>query len=259
MRARVLAFVAALICTPAFAQSASGPALALYKAGNYEAAVRAGLAENSENGFTIAARATLADANLRDTPCLECLQRAEGYARRAIALGGRMPESYVYLAAALGHQSRIIGIIRARFANYGDQSREALETALRVRPGFSWALAALGSWNIEVVRVGGSWLGDMFYEASFDKGVRLFRQAIAAEPANLVIHFQFGLAVASYDLDAHRALILSELGIAAGGTPSSAYDAVVRQRAARLRELVAKRDDDAALALVRRYQGYPAD
>jgi hypothetical protein len=259
LRALVFAVALALGCAPAAAQSAAGPALALYKAGQYQAAINAGLAENSENGFTIAARAALAEANLRETPCLECLQRAEGYARRAIAAGGKMPESYVYLAAALGHQSRIIGIIRARLGNYGDQSREALETALRLRPNFSWALAALGSWNIEVVRVGGSWLGDMFYEASFDKGVGLFRRAIAAEPANLVIHFQFALAVAAYDFDGQRPLIMSELTTAAGGTPSSAYDAVVKQRAARLKTLVEKRDDDAALALVRKFQGYPDD
>jgi hypothetical protein len=257
VRASLLAFLLALVCIPAVAQTASGPALALYKAGDYQGAARAGLAENNENGFAIAARATLAEANLRDTPCLECLKQAEDYARRAIAAGGKMPESYVYLAAALGHQSRIIGIVRSRLANYGDQSRTALETALRLRPNFSWALAAMGSWNIEVVRIGGGWLGNIFYEASFDQGVRLFRRGIAAEPANLVIHFQFALALAAYDLDGQRALVRSELAAAAGGTPSSAYDGVIKQRAARLTDVLARGDDDAVLTLVRKYQGYP--
>ena len=130
---------------------ASGPALAFYKSGNYQAAIKAGLAENNENGFALAARATLAEETLGDKPCMECLKRAEGYARRAIAAGGRMPESYVYLAAALGHQSRIIGTIRAGMSDYGEQSRDALNTALKINPNFSWALAAMGGWNIEVV------------------------------------------------------------------------------------------------------------
>jgi hypothetical protein len=258
MRALVFAFV---LLVPAFAwaQLASGPALQLYKAGNYEAAIKAGVAENNENGFAIAARATLADANLRDAPCMECLKRGEALARRAIAAGGKLPESYVYLTASLGHQSRIIGTLRAGLSKYGTQTREALNTALRINPNFSWALAAMGGWNIEVVRVGGSWLGDMFYDASFDKGVGFFRKAVAAEPTNLVIHFQFAISVASYDLDGQRALVTSELTAAANGTPASAYDAVIKQRAVRLKELVAKRDDDAAIALVRKYQGYPAN
>jgi hypothetical protein len=257
MRALVYAFVAVLMSTAAFAQGASGPALALYKAGNYAAAVKAGLAENTENGSAIAARATLAEANLRDAPCLECLQRGEDYARRAIAAGGKMPESYVYLAAALGHQSRIIGVIRARLGNYPKQAKDALDTAQRIDPNFSWTLAALGGWNIEVVRMGGTWLGNMFFDASFDKGVGLFRRAIAAEPTNLVIHFQFALAVAAYDLDGQRALVNAELAAAASGTPSSAYDSAVKARAARLKDLIAKGNDDASLALVHKFQGYP--
>lgn len=257
MRALVYAFVVALVCTSAAAQTASGPALAFYKSGNYQAAIKAGLAENNENGFALAARAALAEETLGDKPCMECLKRAEGYARRAIAAGGRMPESYVYLAAALGHQSRIIGTIRAGMSDYGEQSKDALNKALRINPNFSWALAAMGGWNIEVVRVGGSWLGDMFYDATFDKGAALFRRGIAAEPTNLVIHFQFALAVAAYDLDGQRALVAAELTAAANGTPSSAYDAAMKLRAAKLRDLLARNADEQVLALVRKYQGYP--
>jgi hypothetical protein len=115
----------------------------------------------------------------------------------------------------------------------------------------------MGSWNIEVVRVGGSWMGDLFYDASVENGIGLFRRAIAAEPTNLVIHFQFALALAAYDLDGQRALVVSELAAAANGTPSSTYDAAIKQRAVRLKDVLARRDDDATLALVRKYQGYP--
>jgi hypothetical protein len=259
MSMRALFCAVVWLCVPAFAlaQTATGAALALYKAGDYAGAVRAGVAENTENGFAVAARATLAEANLREAPCMECLKRGEGFALRAIAAGGKLPESYVYLAAALGYQSRVLGTLRAGFAQYGDRSREALESALRVNPNFSWALAAMGGWNIEVVRVGGSWMGDLFYDASVEKGIGYFRRAIAAEPANLVIHFQLALALAAYDLDGQRTLVTSELAAAAAGTPASAYDAVIKGRAARLKDVLAKHDDEVALALVRKYQGYP--
>jgi hypothetical protein len=256
---RAVMFALALVFAPTivWGQMASGPALVLYKAGDYAGAVRAGLAENSENGFAIAARATLAEANLRPSPCMECLKRSEDYARRAIAAGGKLPESYVYLAAALGHQSRIIGTLRAGFSQYGDRAHEALEKALRIDPNFSWALAAMGGWNIEVVRVGGSWMGGLFYDASVEEGIGLFRRAIAAEPRNLVIRFQFALALAAYDLDGQRALITREVAAAANGAPASAYDAAIKQRALRLKEVLAGGDDDATIALVRKYQGYP--
>jgi len=258
MRALVQAFIAvALIATVAFAQSASGPALELYRAGDYQAAIRAGLAENNENGFDVAARAALAEETLRDSPCLRCLKLAETYARRAIAAGGKMPESYVYLAAALGHEARIVGPIRARLANYPEDAKDALDTAQRVRPNFSWTLAALGGWNIEVVRTGGALLGDLLYDAGFERGVAYFKRAVAAEPSNLVIHFQFALALTAYDLDAQRSIVASELAAAASGTPSSAYDAAIKQRAGTLKEILAKGDDDGVLALVHKYQGYP--
>ena len=194
---------------------------------------------------------------MRDAPCLACLKRAEIYARRAIAAGGKLPESYVYLAAALGHEARIVGMIGARLANYPEQTKDALDTAYRIRPNFGWTLAALGGWNIEVTRSGGRWLADAIYDASFGKGVGYFQRAIAADPGNLAIRFQFALALASYDLDAERGTVARELAAAANGTPASAYDAAIKQRAQKLADLLAKGDDDAVLALVRKYQGYP--
>jgi len=257
VRGLVQALVAVLVGTAAFAQTASTPSLALYKSGDYRGAIRAGLAENDEDGFDVAARAALAEETLRDSPCLECLKRAEGYARRAIAAGGKRPESYVYLAAALGHEARVVGTIAARLANYPEQTKATLDAAYRIRPDFALTLAGLGGWNVEVARTGGRLLAAAFYDASFDKGVEYFRRAVAAEPGNLVIHFQFALALASYDLDAERAAVARELAAAANGTPASAYESAIKQHAQNLADLLAKGDDDAVLTLVHKYQGYP--
>jgi tetratricopeptide (TPR) repeat protein len=253
----MLAAVLVCVSLSAAAEVASGPALALYQQGDYAAAVKAGIAQNDENGFAVAARAELAAENLGDKPCLPCLMRAEGYARRAIAAGGKLPESHVYLAAALGHEARVKGLLHAGLANYAEQSKDAIDAALRIQPNFSWALAALGGWHIEVVRSGGSWLGELFYDASFDKGLAYFERAVAGEPRNPVIHFQFALALASYDLDEQRGRVMKELTQAANGAAVSAYDTAIKQRATRLLALLVKNDDAAVLALVRKYQGYP--
>src|SRR5262245_49979560 len=65
--------------------AADDAALALFDKGEYIAAADAAVAEGSSAGFALAARATLADATLRDMPCFDCLQRAEALARKAIA------------------------------------------------------------------------------------------------------------------------------------------------------------------------------
>lgn len=255
MRALALAFVFALVAASAVAQ-ATDP-FALYKAGDYQGAIRAGLAQNDEAGFGIAARAALAEETLGVSPCLACLKRAEDYARKAIAAGGKIPESYVYLAAALGYQARVMGTLSAGFRGLASEARDTLEKALRVKAEFSWALAALGSWNIEVVHTGGRVLGGLMFDASFDKGLAYFRRAVAADPANLVIHFQFALALASYDLDEQRTAVARELDAAAKGTPTSAYDTEIKRRAATLSSLLAKHEDETVLQLVHKYQGYP--
>ena len=258
MRKVAWAFVLIVLATGASAEVTTGQPIALYKRGDYAGAVRAGLAENTEAGFDVAARAALAEETLRDSPCLECLKRAESYARRAIAAGGKEPESYVYLAAALGHESRIIGVIRARLADYPAQAKSALDTAYSLNPGFSWTLAALGGWNIEVVRMGGSWLGDLMFDASVDKGNGFFHRAIAADPKNVVIHFQFALALAAYDLDGERGIDRERAcGRRRTARRTSAYDVAIKGRARGLVNLLTKGEDEMLLALVHKYQGYP--
>ena len=80
--------VFAFLISPAIAATP----LDLYVAGKYQAAIDAGVAQNSAAGLAMASRAALADAMMHETPCLECLQRAEGFARKAVALDPKLPE-----------------------------------------------------------------------------------------------------------------------------------------------------------------------
>ena len=79
MKAALLALV--LAASPAENNSL----FALYAQGQYDEAMRQGAAAGTAAGFAIAARAAMADAMMRPAPCLECLKRAEAFARRAIA------------------------------------------------------------------------------------------------------------------------------------------------------------------------------
>ena len=123
MRAKRFAFVFL------FAAALSARSLAadiapfdLYKAGRYEDAIKAGEAANTGQGLAVAARAAFAEANLSEMPCMPCLQRVESYARRSIALDAGHPDAFVYLAAALGYQARIVGSIMAQFRHYPEDA-----------------------------------------------------------------------------------------------------------------------------------------
>ncbi len=239
--------------------SAADPApIELYKAGKYEDAIKAGTAQNNAEGYSVAARAELAKEMMRDAPCLSCLQQAEAYARKAIAGDPKRPECRVYLAAALGYKSHIIGTMAARFKGYAEDAKANIDAALASQPGDAWALAALGGWHLAVVEGGGRLLASMTYGASVDKGLKAFNEAMAADPGNIVIRFQYVLSVSAYDRETYAKQIQAALEAAANGQPKTAYDAFTQGRARTLLDTMKRGDWKTYDALVRRYQDYPS-
>lgn len=237
---------------------ASETPLSLYLTGQFARAEAAGVAQNDAEGFAIAARAALADDMMRDQPCLDCLKHAEDLSRRAIAADPKQPEGHIYLAAAIGYEARIIGDLAAQSRGYAGEAKRELDTALAGNPKDAWALAALGSWNIEIVRSAGPALARWLFGANFDTGRQLYDQALALDPGNLVLHYQYALALAAFDISAYRNDVLAELDRAAAETPTSAYESFARGRALELRDALRRGDTADAQRQVRRDQGYPA-
>jgi len=228
-----------------------------YQMGDYQGAVRIGEAANTGPGLAVAARAAFAEANLRDTPCLSCLQQVETLARRSIMLDMTHPEAFVYLAAALGYESRIIGYVRATIEKYPEIAKEAIDHALADDPNDAWSLAALGGWHLEIVRNGGSFIARTLYGARADAGEDAFRRAFAADPGNLVIRLQYVMSSSAYDLNRYRNEIAGQLATIATTEPRTAYEVAMKQRAARLQDLLKSGRDADFLALIKKYQGYP--
>lgn len=254
MKKTTLLLMAALAALPA--RAAETP-YALYAAGKYEAAMKAGAAQNDTQGFTVAARAALADATTRDAPCLDCLKHAEAYARQAVAADARAPEANTFLAVSLGYEARIVGPVFARLHNYPDEAKERLDKALADDPKNVWALGALGGWNIEIVRTGGAYLGNWIYGATEDKGLEAFAQAFRSAPDNLSVRYQYGLSLSGYDADRFQSQILDAFARVGRLTPQTAYERIAQARAAELAALWKKGDRAAFDARVRKYQGYP--
>jgi hypothetical protein len=251
MKRLLIAFL--LIAFPASADTL----FSLYANGDYKEAMRAGAAANSAEGFAIAARAALADATIRPQRCLSCLRRAEDFARRAVAADATQADGHVWLAAALGLEGRIIGVVRARLANSPAEAKEQLDAALKTDPRNAYALAAMGGWHIEIVRAGGSFLARNLYGASEAQGLSLFDSAVKSAPGNVAVRYQIALSLAGYRPDDFRARIAQELQAAIHAVPQTQYEKFIQARAAELLALQETGDAKAFAARVHLFQGYP--
>jgi hypothetical protein len=230
---------------------------AIYASGDYAGAEQAGMSAHSADGYAIAARAAMAEAVLKPSPCLECLKKAEAFARQAVAADPRDADGQIWLAVALGYEARITGIVKARLADAPEQSKAALDAAMQSDPKNPFALSGMGGWNIEIVKGGGSLMARMLYGASESKALQLFDDAAHLAPDNVAVRYQIGLSLAGFDPDKYRARIRSEWTAAIHDTPESAYEKAMQERASRLLAALAKDDSHAFAALVRQYQGYP--
>lgn len=255
MRKAVLLAIVVAAAAPAYGEEL--PSYRLYADGQYEQAIKAGLAESDAQGFSAAARAALADEASRDRPCLECLQTAESYARRAIAANPKLADGHVYLAISLGLESRIEGPVVARLNDYPGQAKDALDAALEDDPKNAWALAALGGWHIEVVRNAGRSLASWFYGASLEKGSDLFQQAFKAAPENVTVRYQYALSLSNYDSVHYRDQIAEALSQVVNGKVGTVYGRLVQKRAGELLDLLKNGDRAVYIARVRKFEGYP--
>jgi len=232
-------------------------AFSLYLAGQFAQAEAAGIKQNDAQGLAVAARAALAEEQMGDTPCLDCLKHAEDLSRRAIAADPKRPEGHIYLAAAIGYQARIIGDLAAQSKGFATLAKHELDAALADDPNDEWALAALGSWHIEIVRNAGATFGRWLFGARLESGQQYYAKALTIAPDNLVLRYQYALVLAAFDLSANRDEIDQQLTRALQTTPRSAYEIFARDRARQLLETIKRGDAAEIKQLVRRDQGYP--
>ncbi|HEY5047824.1 MAG TPA: hypothetical protein VII49_07400 [Rhizomicrobium sp.] len=232
-------------------------AVQYYEKGKYQSAIAAGVSENDAAGYAVAARAELASEMMRQEPCLACLQRAESYARRAIAADPGLSEGHIYLAVTLGYEARIIGVLNARFRGYAEKAKTEIDAAIAEDPRNAWAWAALGGWNVAIAHSGGKVLAGWLYGASLAAGLEDFRKSFAADPDNLVLRCQYAITLAAYDRVRFRADIASALAKAIALRPQTAYETFAQSRARALLATLANNDSATFDALVRHDQGYP--
>ncbi len=242
------------LARPALADDAA--LFAAYAKGDYAAAMRDGEASHTAYGYALAARAAMADAVLRDAPCMPCLQKAEALARQAVAADPKLADGQIWLAISLGYQARIQGMVRARLRGLPEQAKTALDAAIASEPSNPYAVSALGGWHIEVVKGGGPFLARTLYGATVVEAMTLFDRAVKLGPGNVAVRYQIALSLAGFDPDAYRARIASELDAAIRAVPATAYEKAMQARAMELKALL-NRSRPVVDAKIRQFQGYP--
>ena len=255
MKLRVVTF--ALLISAFSTQAFADPAYDLGAQGKYEEAIKTGLAEKTPEGLAVAARAAASDMTMHTTPCMDCVKRTEDLARKALAADPKGVMPTIYLAAALGYKGRIIGMMASQSQKLGEQSKKALEEAIAAHPNDAQLLATMGGWHFEVVRVGGSMLARWTYGASVDKGLEFYNQAFKLAPNDLIVNYQYGLALAAYDADEYRDKIEAAWKRAIAASAPDVYSEAQKKRAAELLALLNGKDKKAFEAKLDSYMGIP--
>lgn len=210
-------------------------AQAAYVRGDFIYAAELARTAQSAAGHALAARSLLAHGDLLALPenRLEDFERAQADARKAIELDPDFFEGHLELAVALGLVGRQRGSLVAHLGGYASEARQHLDFILERDPDNVWANALLGGWHLEILYDGGA-LGAVLYGADAAEGLAHYRHALALEPDNGVIPYQFALQLFAAGSQAYEQEARTLLTRLFEGTPRNAVEMLTRERAARL-------------------------
>ena len=232
-------------------------AVAAYRAGNYDEAVRRAEDSATAPALAFAARASIADAITRPEGfCIDCLKAAKALAHRAMGLDPANVEAHLQEAIALGFLGRIMGVQAARREGLAEKVRAMLDRALALDPGNPWAEASLGAWHLEIVTQAGPLLASLLYGAGEQDGLTLYRGALRKAPDEPMLRYQFALALLARDTARHGTEARQALQHLQAAPASDALARFAAARAVLLLQAMDADDRTALLALVRMFQGY---
>lgn len=190
MRSIIVTAALALAVT-ASAQSLQA-ATSLFDQGKWQEAAAAAAALNSSNGFALAAEATTAGSALvPDNQKKALFEKAQGYAKQAIAKDKNNAEAYFEMARAQGRLAQFSGIIQS-LGLAGDMKKN-LDMAIKLDPKLTGAYVALGLWNANLVSKG--FVAVRASGADKNQIVPNFEKAISLEPDVAVHRIEYANAL----------------------------------------------------------------
>lgn len=256
--ARVVAAIVVFITSAALAHKPTfESASALYAEGDYRGAAREAGTLSSAQGHGLAARALLAHAmteaafDARRPFFEEALKQAEA----ALALDSKVVEGHLQYVIAIGHIGRLDGPLAAQARGYPDQAKSHIDAALALEPDNPWALATLGAWNIEIARSGILGIGRLLFGASRKAGMAAFDRAVVADADNVVVPYEYALALLALDARRYREAARGMLDTALTRVARDAYGRTMQTRAKTLQARLDVEDWSGLKDLVDAYEG----
>lgn len=189
---RSLIVTAALtLAATASAQSLSA-ATSLFEQGKWQEAATAAAALNSSEGFALAAEATTAGSALvPDNQKKALFEKAQGYAKQAIAKDKNNAEAYFEMARAQGRLAQFSGILQS--LGLAGEMKKNLDTAIKLDPKLPGAYVALGLWNANLVSKG--FIAVQASGANKNQIIPNFEKAISLEPDVAIHRIEFANAL----------------------------------------------------------------
>ena len=227
--------IALLVLTAPIAAADEEAHLIAFTEGRYVEAATAAEIIHTPDSLAFAARSLLAEAiSAPDhTPDSILLDQAQLQAETALMDAPDHVEARLQLAIALSLKTRPMSIRDIRRSGYGERAKDLVDSVLADEPTNSYAHGFLSVWHIEVRRRGGA-LGASIMGASVKRGRRHYQDAIALDPDDASIHWQYARALASLNAKKYREEIDNALAQAALCQTDTALEEVMQNRAATL-------------------------
>lgn len=170
-------------------------------------------------------------------------------ARLAVARDPARPEAHLAVAVALGLLARSQGGIVAHFEGLGTEARGHIDTAMKLNESNAWAHAALGGWHLEIAYAGGP-LGRAIYGASVERGIAAYDRALALDPGNMSIEYQYAFQLAGLGGTDNLARASSLLGAIVAREPRTALEKLLAGSASELKRALDRGDKQAVQRIV---------
>jgi tetratricopeptide (TPR) repeat protein len=186
-------------CEPFPKSAAVQNAWRLYHAGDFGAAVAAGVAAGLD-GYSAANKAAAIYATYlekSEARKLKILSEAMERGEEAIAGRPKDPNAFYFYALAAGRYSQGISVTKALSLGLGGRVKDALLQTIRLQPKHADAHIAFGSWNAEIVGKVGGMMARLTYGATRDAALEYFQRAIKLNPGSAIARVEYanGLAL----------------------------------------------------------------
>ncbi len=243
--------IAALLLTGA--SPALADAAALFRDGNWPAAMTEGRAEATPAALVLAGRAQLMIAAYQTTDkarALDLIALAERDFDAALARTPGSVEAQIQKAIAVGYRAKL-----NKSPGLGKETKRRMEAIRAANPNLALAWAAVAGWHGGAVATLGSFIAGAVLGAHAKDAEAGFVQAIKLDP-NSPVHRTY-YAETLMDLDAGNAAKAAQALAPIAGLPArDGFDLAMKKQGVQLLAALKAGDAKAAQALARRLQPF---